>query len=155
MKIDIKAILGDKRSRFKLMVGTIIATQAREGIQTTRQQAIAAYEKALGYSMTIQTQVAIFRKSTNRNSFGLRGYWCVESKPTTDRTSLRVFEFATSDDLPMGEQSLPFFVDGNGEPAVPAFELPVKKATLDPSKYKAFMAGFSITTSQTINQGKS
>jgi len=44
-RVDIKAILRDPRQRRELMVQTIIATQAREGIETTREQAEAAYDK--------------------------------------------------------------------------------------------------------------
>jgi hypothetical protein len=46
MRVDIKSILADPEQRKELMVRTIIATQAREGIVTTREQAEAAYEKA-------------------------------------------------------------------------------------------------------------
>jgi hypothetical protein len=44
-RVDIRAILVDPVKRRELMVGTIIATQAREGIETTRLQAEAAYDK--------------------------------------------------------------------------------------------------------------
>lgn len=44
-RIDVKAILADEGKRKALMVDCIIATQAREGIETTREQAEAAYEK--------------------------------------------------------------------------------------------------------------
>jgi len=44
-RFDIKAILGDPAQRRELSVKTIIATQAREGIETTREQAEAAYDK--------------------------------------------------------------------------------------------------------------
>ena len=44
-RIDIRAILQDEALRRELMVETIIATQAREGIETTREQAEAAYDK--------------------------------------------------------------------------------------------------------------
>jgi hypothetical protein len=40
---DIKAILADEKLRERLMVGSIIALQAREGIVTTPEQALAAY----------------------------------------------------------------------------------------------------------------
>ena len=43
-RIDIKAILRDPHKRRELMVETIIATQAREGIETTREQAEVAYD---------------------------------------------------------------------------------------------------------------
>lgn len=44
-RVDIKAILADPEKRKALMIGTLIATQAREGITTTYEQALAAYEK--------------------------------------------------------------------------------------------------------------
>ena len=44
-RVDIKAILADPKQRRELMVRNIIATQAREGIKTTREQAEAAYDK--------------------------------------------------------------------------------------------------------------
>lgn len=43
---DVKKILSDPVSRKRLMVATIQATQAREGITTTKAQATAAYDKA-------------------------------------------------------------------------------------------------------------
>jgi hypothetical protein len=47
-RVDIKAILRDPAKRRELMVRTIIATQAREGIKTSRAQAEAAYDKVQG-----------------------------------------------------------------------------------------------------------
>ena len=44
-RVDIRAILYDSLLRKELMVGTIIAIQAREGITTTREQAERAYDK--------------------------------------------------------------------------------------------------------------
>ena len=41
----LKAILANPRQRRELMVGVIIATQAREDIITTQEQAEAAYDK--------------------------------------------------------------------------------------------------------------
>ena len=46
-RVNIKAILADPVKRRELMVRSIIATQAREGITTTREQAEAAYDKVL------------------------------------------------------------------------------------------------------------
>lgn len=43
-RVDIKAILRCPNLRRELCVTTIIATQAREGITTTRAQAEAAYD---------------------------------------------------------------------------------------------------------------
>ena len=42
-RVDLRKILADPELRRKLMVSTIQATQAREGIQTTEQQARRAY----------------------------------------------------------------------------------------------------------------
>jgi|LakMenEpi03Aug12_release.lakeMendotaPanAssembly.Ray.scaffolds.fasta_scaffold941080_2 hypothetical protein len=46
-RINIKPLLGNPERRRDLMVQCIIATQAREGIVTTKQQAEAAYDKIL------------------------------------------------------------------------------------------------------------
>lgn len=43
-RVDIRSILANPRLRRELMVRVIIATQAREGIITTRAQAEAAYD---------------------------------------------------------------------------------------------------------------
>lgn len=43
---ELKKILADHVLRRELMIETIITTQAREGIVTTREQAEAAYDKA-------------------------------------------------------------------------------------------------------------
>lgn len=45
-RINIRAILADPAQRRTLMVRVIVATQAREGITTTRAQAEAAYDAA-------------------------------------------------------------------------------------------------------------
>jgi hypothetical protein len=44
-RVDIKQILADPYLRRELMVPCIIALQAREGIETTREQAEQAYAK--------------------------------------------------------------------------------------------------------------
>lgn len=44
-RINIKAILSDPAQRRDLVVRCIIAIQSREGIDTTREQAEAAYDK--------------------------------------------------------------------------------------------------------------
>jgi hypothetical protein len=43
----------------------------------------------------------IFRKSTNTNSFGLRGYWA------HDKATLSLWSFATSNDLAIGDDVNP------------------------------------------------
>jgi hypothetical protein len=43
-RIDVRSILMDERLRRELMVDVIVATQAREGIETTREQAERAYD---------------------------------------------------------------------------------------------------------------
>jgi hypothetical protein len=44
-RVNIRAILASPLQRRELMVTTIIATQAREGVVTTRTQAEAAYDR--------------------------------------------------------------------------------------------------------------
>jgi hypothetical protein len=44
-RIDIKAILADPAKRREMAVRFIMAAQAMEGIETTREQAEAAYDK--------------------------------------------------------------------------------------------------------------
>ena len=44
-RVDIRAILSNPTMRRDLMVSVIIATQAREGITTTKKQALQAYYK--------------------------------------------------------------------------------------------------------------
>lgn len=44
MRVDIRSILADPALRRELMVRVIIATQAREGIVTTVEQAEHAYD---------------------------------------------------------------------------------------------------------------
>lgn len=43
-RVDIKAILANPAQRRELIVSTIVATQAREGITTTYAQAATAYD---------------------------------------------------------------------------------------------------------------
>lgn len=45
LRVDLRAILANPAQRRELMVRTLIATQAREGITTTREQAEAAHDK--------------------------------------------------------------------------------------------------------------
>jgi hypothetical protein len=45
-RADLKGILADPKKRRKMMTGVIRATQAREGIETTQEQADAAYAAA-------------------------------------------------------------------------------------------------------------
>ncbi len=44
MRVDVRAILRDPDQRRRLLVGVIQATQAREGIDTTKEQAEKAYD---------------------------------------------------------------------------------------------------------------
>ena len=44
-RVDLKAILRDPEQRKELMVTSLMAAQAREGIETTREQAEEAYDK--------------------------------------------------------------------------------------------------------------
>lgn len=43
-RVDVRAILADPVLRRELMVATIQAIQAREGIETTKEQAEQAYD---------------------------------------------------------------------------------------------------------------
>lgn len=45
-RVDVRAVLADEEFRRALMVGVIRATQAREGIDTSEEQALRAYERA-------------------------------------------------------------------------------------------------------------
>ena len=45
LRVDIRAILLDPMLRKRMVVSVIIATQAREGIVTTVEQAEAAYDR--------------------------------------------------------------------------------------------------------------
>lgn len=47
-RVDIHAILSNPKLKEKLMVNTIVAIQSREGIDTTREQALRAYRKIVG-----------------------------------------------------------------------------------------------------------
>lgn len=97
--------------------------------------------------MTVQHAVVIFRKSTNTNSFGLRGYWAIEASPTEregeHKGGHRVWEFATSNDLQRGKQSLPFYVDSQGA-SHPAYELPTIKGHVKAGNFDKFLAGFNL-----------
>lgn len=44
-RVDVRSILRDEGQRRRLMVGVIRATQAREGVETTREQAGRAYDR--------------------------------------------------------------------------------------------------------------
>ena len=46
-RLDVRAILTDPAQRRRLIVGLIVATQAREGIDTTPEEAGAAYDRVL------------------------------------------------------------------------------------------------------------
>jgi len=48
MRCDIKALLADREKRREMMISTLIATQAREGIVTTRAQAERALDAIHG-----------------------------------------------------------------------------------------------------------
>ena len=46
-RLNVRAILADPAQRRRLIVSVIVATQAREGIGTTPEQAGAAYDRVL------------------------------------------------------------------------------------------------------------
>lgn len=45
MRVNMTDLLDDPEKRKEMMIRVIMATQAREGVETTREQAEAAYEK--------------------------------------------------------------------------------------------------------------
>lgn len=98
--------------------------------------------------MTIQHTVVIFRKSTNTNSFGLRGYWAIEKNPGRfegeHKARLRVWEFASNKDLKRGEQWMAFFLNSIDEPSSPVHELVTCKGSLPPEKLEEFLAQFNL-----------
>ena len=63
-RVNVKAILADADLRRKLMVSTIQATQAREGIETSPAQADRAY-----YVVT-EAERAAFEALVDRGFFG-------------------------------------------------------------------------------------
>jgi hypothetical protein len=44
MRVNIRAILNDHAQRRRLMIACVIAIQAREGIETSQEQAEAVYD---------------------------------------------------------------------------------------------------------------
>ncbi len=46
-RVDIRAIMANPHLRRQLMIRVIVATQAREGITTTRAQAVRAYDRVV------------------------------------------------------------------------------------------------------------
>lgn len=66
-RVNVRAILADKDLRRALMVPTIQATQAREGIETTREQAERAY-----YVVTEAERAAFFELDRFRSAKGER-----------------------------------------------------------------------------------
>ena len=48
VRVDIKALLRNPKTRKELAIRFIMAAQAMEGIETTRAQAEAAYERVQG-----------------------------------------------------------------------------------------------------------
>jgi len=64
-RVDVRAILADPELRRKLMVPALQATQAREGIETTREQAERAY-----YVVTEGDRAAFFDLQRYRDSKG-------------------------------------------------------------------------------------
>lgn len=64
----------------------------------------------------------IFRKSTNTNSFGLRGYWAYCP------TSFELHSFASSQNLAIGSKVNPF-----------SFEIPRFEGVVIPAKRKQFL----------------
>jgi len=76
-RVDVKKILADPDLRRKLMVSTIQATQAREGIKTTEEQAERAY-----YVVTEGEKVTCF--------------WLSRFRPREDTADLRHYQFVSA-----------------------------------------------------------
>jgi hypothetical protein len=47
VRVDIKAILANPAQRRELIANVVVATQAREGITTSKKQALEAYDRVL------------------------------------------------------------------------------------------------------------
>lgn len=56
-RLDIRAVLANPADRRRMMVGVVVATQAREGIATTAAQAEAAYDKARAKPVPVATSL--------------------------------------------------------------------------------------------------
>ncbi len=60
-RVNIRAILSNPIRRRDMMVRVVIATQAREGIVTTTEQAERAYDRVMGLRGLRDTNVQISR----------------------------------------------------------------------------------------------
>jgi hypothetical protein len=67
-RVDIAAILKDPVARRRMCVDTIIAMQAREGIETTRAQAEAAYDRVQAEKMATSRIAAATGATFSRRS---------------------------------------------------------------------------------------
>jgi hypothetical protein len=71
-RLDLAAILRNPAQRKSLMVDNIIATQAREGIETTQAQAEAAYDKVRSESLHARVAEALDWTEEDARSFSLQ-----------------------------------------------------------------------------------
>lgn len=95
--------------------------------------------------MNINVAGKIIRRSTNTNSFGLRGFWFIEDHPAQDFSGCRVFEFASSTDFERGQDvTIPFIAGINGRPWVPAFELPKLRYMIPAEDRAKFIGLFNL-----------
>ena len=110
-RINVTAILADSDLRRKLMVGTIQATQAREGIETTEEQAERAY-----YVVTESERAAFFAlkpfrgakkdKTDARNEALVR---CLRGAATKVRFDVARRDFGLVDGSVLAFQDLEWF----------------------------------------------
>lgn len=81
MRVDISHIIRDPKLKKELIVQTIIATQAREGIVTTEIDAEKAYEKInLGIDKKMKVQYSLIRKLRAKVYINLSIFYNVEKE---------------------------------------------------------------------------
>ncbi len=99
---------------------------------------------------TVHFNCLVIRRSTNTNSFGLRGFWVITEN------SRRVFSFAAND-LDAAAYTvgafvrIPFRLFSNGEPAYPAHELAREqtRTSIPADKVPEFLGLFNDTLADT------
>lgn len=98
-RVDVKAILADGELRRRLMVSTIQATQAREGVETTEEQAQRAYYVASEGERAAFFELEPYRggkqgERDQREVMFVRSLWGNRAEIRTD-VALRDFAFIT------------------------------------------------------------
>jgi hypothetical protein len=88
-RVGIKAILRNPAQRRTLLVNCIIATQAREGVTTTREQAEAAYDKVVASrkgGMSVNHRLRIFGARDAREGKPVEAFYKVRLAPSMRHT---------------------------------------------------------------------